>query len=82
MTLDKTVDMMLSDDYKDRLRAEYHQVSYRINKLQQLVTGIKKGEKKPPVGCSKYVLMWQLKTMKEYKEILEIRAECEGIKLK
>lgn len=81
MKLDKTIDMMLHDDYADQLRAEYHQLTYRTNKLQQLVTAIKKGEKKPPVGCSKYLLMWQLKNMKEYKEILELRATCEGIAL-
>lgn len=82
MTLDKTVDMMLSEDYKDRFKAEYQQASYRTNKLQKLVSEVKKGTKKPPFGCSKYLLMWQLKTMQEYKQILELRAEAEGIALK
>lgn len=82
MKLELTTEMMLSDDYKERFKAEYHQLTYRIHKIQKLVTAIKKGEKKPPFGCSKYLLICQLDAMKNYKHILELRAEAEGIELK
>ena len=82
MKLDQTVDMMLSEDPKERLKAEYHQLTHRINKLQKLVTDIKKGTKKPPFGCSKYLLVYQLDVMKCYKHALELRAEAEKIELK
>lgn len=82
MKLEQTVDAMLSDDPKERLYAEYHQLVHRINKLQKYVNDIKKGTKKPPFGCSKYLLICQLDTMKTYKHILELRAEAEKIELK
>lgn len=82
MKLEQTTELMLSDDPKERVVAEYHQLKHRINKLQKLVNEIKKGEKKPPFGCSKFLLMWQLDVMKDYKRVLELRAESEGIDLK
>lgn len=81
MVLDKTVDMMLSDDYKDRFRAEYHQLVNRENKLQKMVKAYKEGKLDFKPKCSLDLLMWQLKTMQEYKYILKRRAEIEKIEL-
>lgn len=81
MILDKTVDMMLSDDYKERFRAEYHQLANRENKLQKLVKGYKDGTLDFKPKCSLDLLTWQLKTMQQYKYILKLRAEVEKIEL-
>ena len=37
MKLEKTVDMMLSDDVIERFKAEYHQTVYRRNHLQKYI---------------------------------------------
>lgn len=81
MILDKTVDMMLSDDYKERFRAEYHQLVNRENKLQKLVKGYKDGTLDFKPKCSLDLLTWQLKTMQQYKYVLKLRAEIEKIDL-
>lgn len=81
MVLDKTIDMMLSEDYKERFRAEYHQLTNREAKLNKVVKGYKEGTLDFKPKCSLDLLMWQLKTMQEYKYILKRRAEIEGIDL-
>lgn len=81
MVLDKTVDMMLSEDYKVRFCAEYHQLTYREAKLNKMVKAYKEGTLDFKPKCSLDLLMWQLKTMQEYKYILKRRAEIEGIDL-
>jgi lysozyme family protein len=37
MELKETVEMMLSDDYKERFRAEYNQLDIRCNKLRSML---------------------------------------------
>lgn len=81
MKLDKTVDMMLSEDYVERFRAEYHQLVNRKNKLQKMIRAYDKDELDFEPKCSIDLLTWQLKTMQQYEYILKRRAEIEGIKL-
>ena len=81
MVLDKTVDMMLSEDYKERFRAEYHQLVNRENKLNKMVKAYKEGTLDFKPKCSLDLMLWQLKTMQEYKYILKRRAEIECIEL-
>lgn len=82
MTLDKTVDMMLSDDYAERFKAEYHQTVNRANKLRKIVKEYKDGALEFDPDCSLHLFMWQLRTMDDYIYVLKIRAEVEGIPLK
>ena len=84
MQLEKTVDLMLSDDYKDRLKAEYHQLTNRANKLRKLLKDWSDGklDKKFVPECPYYLLKWQLRTMDDYIYVLKTRAEVEGISLK
>lgn len=79
--LEKSVELMLSDDYKDRFVAEYKQLVYRTNKLKKMVKKYKADELDFDPSCSLDLLMWQLKTMEEYLYILKRRAEIEGIDL-
>ena len=74
MELEKTVDMMLSEDYVERFKAEFHKLVNRKNKLQKIVRDYANDE-------LDFLLIWQLKKMQEYEYILKRRAEVEGIEL-
>ena len=77
MELRDTVDLMLSDDYKDRLKAEYYQVKIRCEKLEAAIKGYDAGEvnlDSPPE-----LFRQQLDYMMNYKAILEQRATYEGV---
>lgn len=87
MQLEKTVDMMTSEDPKERLKAEYHQVLYRANKLRAYLRdwdsgklAKEQGKKFKPVAPF-YLLKWQLRTMEDYIYVLKTRAALEGIDL-
>lgn len=79
MVLDKTVDMMLSDDYKEQIRAEYHQVVYRANKLQKAIKEY--DPKKPQFKASIDLLKWHHRVLMDYIYVLKVRANIEKIKL-
>ena len=81
MTLDKTVDLMLSDDYKDRFEAEYRQLVNRANKLRKMIRQYEKGELDFEPESPIDILVWQLKTMDEYIYILKRRASYEKVTL-
>ena len=81
MTLDKTVELMLSDDYKDRFEAEYRQLVNRANKLRKMIRQYENGELEFEPESPIDILVWQLKTMDEYIYILKRRASYEKITL-
>lgn len=81
MKLEKTIDMMVSDDYVERFKAEFYQLRERKNKLQKMIRAYDKGELDFEPKCSIDLLTWQLKTMQEYEYILKRRAEIEGVEL-
>lgn len=81
MKLEKTVELMTSDDYQDRFKAEYYQLVNRANKLRKMVRAYEKDELDFKPSCSLDLLTWQLKTMDEYVYILKCRAKIEGIEL-
>ena len=83
MELRDTVDMMLSDNYKERFCAEYYQTKLRYKKLKSFndkieIAHLGKG-KEPKHDCPYSLLRIQQKIMEEYLHILEIRAEIEDI---
>ena len=89
--LENTVPLMISDDYKDRFKAEYLQLKIRYEKLNDLCTRIEAYERAqmesmPLPECPKHTCSWsllhdQLMIMESYKHILEIRAKIEGVDL-
>lgn len=79
MELKDTVDLMLSDDYKDRFRAEYHQLRIRYNKLATIVRKYEDGTLGFEPDCSIEILRDQLNAMSGYLIILLTRAMAEGI---
>ena len=85
MELKETVEMMQSNDYRERFKAEYVQLKIREAKLMSLILQIeladKKGEEGPKHDCPLWILRKQLNAMYEYQEILEARAFIEKIDL-
>lgn len=76
MKLEKTVDLMLSDKYPDRLKAEYQQTVYRRNKLKDTIKNTH------PNDPQFYLLKWQLRVMDDYIYVLKERAEVEAVDIK
>lgn len=77
MELKDTVDLMLSEDYKDRLKAEYYQLKIRIEKLEATIKGCESGEIRTDSPLE--LFRQQLDYMINYKGILEQRASYEGV---
>ena len=76
MELERLIELMKSEDYKDRFRAEYYQLEDRIDKLANMLEKYKAGTLNFTPSCS-----YELQTMNAYKRVLEERAEIEGIEL-
>lgn len=76
-----TVNLMLSDDYKDRLRAEYYQTKTRYDNLHIMLVKLKAGTLSFTPGCSSALLAEQEFYMMNYLRCLEVRAEIEKIEL-
>ena len=81
MELERLIELMKSEDYKDRFRAEYYQLEDRIDKLSNMLEIYKAGTLDFTPSCSYELLNSQLKAMNEYLQYLTIRAEIEGIDL-
>ena len=81
MELERLIELMKSEDYKDRFRAEYYQLEDRIDKLANMLEKYKAGTLNFTPSCSYELLSYQLQTMNAYKRVLEERAEIEGIVL-
>lgn len=79
--LNETVEMMNSSDYKERFKAEYYQLEYRTKKLIKMLDDWTYGNLNFEPKCSYDLLEAQAVYMQEYKRLLELRAEKEGIVL-
>lgn len=89
MDLNKTIDLMCSDDYKQRFIAEYWQTKIRYEKLKALNTKLEAGfffdEGNARLDftptCPYELLKQQQSIMGEYLHTLELRAVIEGVDL-
>lgn len=79
MELKDTVEMMLSEDYKERFKAEYYQVKIRCEKLDAAIKGYDRGEVN--LDAPPELFRQQLDYMSNYMAILKQRASYEGITL-
>lgn len=79
--LNQTVELMISEDYKERFIAEYAQLAIRTIRLSSMVAkydmNVLDFTPKTPIK----VLKNQLNAMNDYLEILEKRAKIEEIEL-
>lgn len=81
MELKDTTQDMLSDDYKRRFLAEYNQLHIRIRHLSIMIDKWERKllETSPTVSISIYKR--QLSAMKEYREVLRLRAGLDDIEI-
>jgi hypothetical protein len=79
--LSDTVDMMNSEDYKERFKAEYLQLRIRMRGLDRMLRSYKEGTLTFKPSCTYDLLNAQLKAMDLYASFLMERAIVEGIKL-
>lgn len=79
MELKDTVDLMTSEDYKERFKAEYLQTKIRYESLRKMLNKWEAGTLDFTPTCSRILLLKQKRCMSEYLNALEIRAEVEGI---
>lgn len=81
MELKDTVELMNSDDYKDRMKAEYLQTKIRYEKLDAMTIKMAAGTLDFTPTCSMSTLLEQKRHMGMYLRSLKIRAEIEGVQL-
>ena len=76
-----TIKLMMSIDFKDRIKAEYYQLKIRLEGLERMLKAYKEGTLDFKPNCDYELLHLQLVYMKCYMTILEERAKIEGIEL-
>lgn len=90
MEFKDTIEMMMSEDYKERFKAEYYQTKIRYERLKAFNNKIeaaiatnysKNAVEMPKHDCPDELLREQQKVMGNYLRILEVRAVIEGIDL-
>ena len=79
--LKDTIELMNSEDYKERFKAEYWQTKIRYNKLHKMLIKAEAGTLGFTPTCGLDILDDQKYHMGYYLKQLEIRAELEGIDL-
>ena len=81
MDLQTITSLMLSADYKDRMKAEYYHLINRMENLQAVLKLWDSGKLSFTPDCPRSIYDLQLRTMKDYMAILEARAKIEKIEL-
>lgn len=81
MELLDTIELMKSNDFKDRFKAEYYQLKIRAEKLADMLDKYKAGTLEFTPKCSIEKLDVQYVFMNAYLHTLEERAIIEGIEL-
>ena len=79
MELKDTIQMMVSEDYKERYRAEYWQTKIRFDKLCRMIDQYKEGTLLFVPMCPIEILRLQLDSMSWYLTHLLGRAQIEKI---
>lgn len=81
-TLKDTVELMNSDDYRERFVAEYKQLTIRYKGLKTMLEKWDKGELNFEPTCPRSLYELQLRAMEDYITVLQAMAAIEGIVLK
>ena len=87
--LKDTTAQMVSEDYKERFKAEYHQTRIRWEKLKNFCNRIEAADcvndksivREPEHDCPLWVLRNQQEQMGHYLSVLELRAIIEHVDL-
>lgn len=78
-TLKDTVELMNSDDYRERFVAEYKQLTIRYKGLKTMLEKWDKGELSFTPACPQSLYKLQLRAMEDYITVLQARAAIERI---
>lgn len=81
MEIKDTIEMMQSEDYKERFKAEFYQCKIRLEKLNAMLDNWDNGELNFTLKAPQSLFISQKKAMAEYLTCLEIRASIDGIEL-
>ena len=81
MQLIDTVELMLSDDYKERFKAEYAQLVIRYYGLRNMLEKWDNGTLEFEPTCPRSTYNLQIKAMTDYIAVLEARAVMENVDL-
>lgn len=86
MSLKDTVDLMLSGDYKDRLKAEAIQLNIRLEKLDKYIAELENQRKHAEAECKEKArllehLKKQRSVMDNYSELLDQQLNEERIEI-
>ena len=81
MKLQDTVELMNSNDFKERFKAEYYQLKIRIEGLRTMLDKYKNGTLNFTPNSSYELLFTQLIYMELYLDKLEERTKLENIEL-
>lgn len=79
--LSDTIEMMNSQDYKERFKAEYYQVVIRVNGLKNMIDKWDRGELDFTPTCPREIYNDQIEYMVNYMTVLADRAVMEGIEV-
>lgn len=80
-TLNDTVELMNSSDYRERFIAEYKQLVIRYKGLREMLDKWDHDELDFKPTCPRSTYNMQIKAMTDYIAVLEARAVMEGIAL-
>ena len=81
MSFADTIEMMQSENYKERFKAEYYQLVIRYNKLVTMLEKWDNGQLNFEPSCNRGIYNFQVRAMADYIACLETRAIIEGIEL-
>ena len=81
MELKDIVEMMNSEDFKERFKVEYYQLLLRLDDLKSMLIKWENNMLDFEPKCSKETLENQVIFMQGYLDILRLRAEIEEINL-
>ena len=81
MNLNETVEMMNSADYKDRFTAEYYQLKIRFSGLLKMLSAWDNDKLTFEPTCPRSTYELQVRAMRDYMTLLEMRAVMEHIEL-
>lgn len=81
MELKDTIELMQSEDYKERFKAEYYQLANRFEGLRKMLEKWDNGTLEFTPTCPRSTYNMQIKTMADYLAVLEARAVMEHIEL-
>ena len=81
MDLQTITKLMLSQDYKERMKGEYYHLLNRKENLEAVLKLWDSGKLNFTPDCPRSIYDLQMRAMNDYQAVLEARAKIEGVAL-